>query len=132
MTGEFREGSVAITPSMLIVGTARYPLRNISSYRTQQVRPQVVPRLLLLLTMPLFLLALLGLFSGEPDSQTFGQLVGLGAVVLLGVAVWLNTRTSTELVLMASGGEVQALTSKDPLFVERVADALTARLAAAA
>lgn len=109
------EKGVTITSTKMVILGKTFATRNVGSVLTKDKGRPKWPWLLVL--------------AGLPQFPAHNTEVGIG-LVLIGLAVWWFNFPTRSLVLVAGGGEVQAITSKDIPFVQRVHDAVVNAISA--
>lgn len=128
------QGGVRLTPTMLSVDGANYPVASIASFRTTRWQEEITAWwVVLALTGFVAFVSALGSLGSLLDGDFGGFLGGaLWSAAVGGVAYycWLCTRPERRkghhnLILTTAGGDVQALSSPLQADVQRVAQALS-------
>ncbi len=123
-----QDGDVLLTTSIFRVGGRSYPIRNISMVEVTADRPSRAGGIIAVFVG---LLSVGIAFTGEWTPQS-GTLATIGGVLLVAGAISLAlARTTYAVVIATSGGQVQALRSRDFARCHRVSTALTQAIAQA-
>lgn len=125
----FQEGYVTVTTTMLKIGTAMYPIRNISSVQAAAILPSYSTAVMVLLFGLLCSACGVGIV-GSFGSDTSAVFLGVGSVcVLLGVVLIATKKKIFSVRIATTGGQVDALTSTDFAAIHRVTQAVAQAVA---
>jgi hypothetical protein len=115
----YRDNAVAVTTARVVIGSATYPLRNITSVKMTFTSPQVAGPLLVLLGGVFILL--LTTIPFNPSNYKPIPGIAIGASIIFASVVWmLCLKTKYHVDLSTSGGEVHLVTSQNKAYVEKV------------
>lgn len=113
----FNEAGVSITRTALSVAGQVFPLRDIDDVQVVTVRrSRGVP---VSLSTVGAVLAVAGYFYDSPAPFVCGLML-----FVVGILTWYSQDVTHQLIVMKGGERLEALTSLDPAFVERVEQAL--------
>jgi hypothetical protein len=118
-------GPITVTNARFIVGGQTFVIRNITSVEFVYHRPSRAGPIALIL---IGIICALLVYS-EPEVQFF-MVIGI-ALATLGLLMLVLSRTTYEISLVTSGGQLKALSSKDKQLVTIVADALNRAIVSA-
>jgi hypothetical protein len=124
----YRDHAVAVTTARVIIGSATYPLRNITSVKLTFTSPNVFgPMLVLLGGIFILFLTIMPLIQHNYFDAIPG--IAMGASAILASVVWmLSLKTRYHVDLSTSSGEIHLLTSKDRTYIEKVAASINEAL----
>jgi hypothetical protein len=111
---------VVVTSVRVMIGSASYPLRNITSVKMTFTPPQVAGALLVLLGGVFILL----LTTIPFDERNYDPIPGvaMGGSIIFASIVWMcSLKTKYHVDLSTSSGELHLLTSKNKPYIEKVA-----------
>jgi hypothetical protein len=115
----YRDNMVAVTSARVIIGSAIYPLRNITSVKMTFTSPQVAGPLLVLLGGVFILLLTTIPFNPRNYEPIPG--IAISASIILASVVWmLCLKTKYHVDLSTAAGEVHLLTSQNKTYIEKV------------
>jgi hypothetical protein len=116
----YRDNAVAVTTARVMIGSATYPLRNITSVKMTFTSPKVLGPVLMLLGGVFVLL--LTTIPFDPRNYEPIPGIAMGASFIFAGVVWmLCLKTKYHVDLSTAGGEIHLLTSKDRPYLEKVA-----------
>lgn len=109
----FNQGNVSVSNSRFIVDGQTYAMNGVTSVKAGKKDPSRAGPVIL------GIVGLFSLFNGGVGAVTVG-------LVMIGLAVfwWTKQKPELSVVLSSSSGEAQALSSKDPVFINGVIAAL--------
>ena len=122
---------ITITPTLAIFGGATYPIKHISSVSARVNNPgRAIPFSLIAVGVTMLaltvLMGLAALFY-EDSSGLFG-IGSCGAlgfwIFLTGIVVWYSGKTSYEIRISHTGGEVRVFTSVDRVLIQSIVHAI--------
>jgi len=115
----YHDNFIAVTTARVTIGSATYPLRNVTSVKMIFTPPQVgCAALLLLGGMCILMMAAIPLNNLPYDSIPCWVMGGI--VILASVARMCLAKTKYHVDLSTSSGEIQLLTSKNKTYIEKV------------
>ena len=122
-TTYYSDGKVHISNARAVIGGKTYAMANITSVSASTKTPNRL--------WPLFfggvgaLFVLVGIVLLITRDSMGGSTLGCGAVgLVIGVLMWVSTKTQYLVVIGSASGEVQALRSQDEKYVRKVVAAL--------
>ena len=113
------DGNVEVSRTMVRVGAASYPVNGITSFRTEEVKPNHSWHYKMILSGAV--VALLS-FAVHAFAVTFVAV----AVAVLGVVLFIQARPTYRLWFATAGGQAKALEDPDPGRIARVQQAVAA------
>jgi hypothetical protein len=115
----YRDNAVAVTTARVMIGSATYPLRNVTSVKMTFTSPKVLGPVLMLLGGVFMLL--LTTIPFDPRNYEPIPGIAMGASIIFAGVVWmLCLKTKYHVDLSASGGEIHVLTSTNRNYIETV------------
>jgi hypothetical protein len=115
----YSDNAVAVTTTRVIVGGTTYALRNITSVSMTYTPPRIFGALLLLAFGGLLLLGgFVSIYTNAP-APIGVYLIG-GAMVVGAILMMATAKTSYHVKFSSTAGEVQALTSKNKAYIEKI------------
>lgn len=118
-------GEVQVTSSRFIVGSTTYAIANVSSVRANRKDPSLVAPGCIGIVGAFIMLAAVGARGGGIAAY----LVGGAAVVGLAILIAKSLKPTFSVVLVTTGGEVQALSSQDWPYIHAIVEAINNALA---
>jgi hypothetical protein len=112
----FMSGQATVTSSRIVINSKTFATRNVGSVGVTVKKPsRVLPVVLILFGLP-------WCFAKESAP------VGL-VLIVLGVIVWIMQKPEYSLTMMAGGGEVLALKTKDGPLAQKIHEAIAQAIA---
>ena len=118
-------GEVQVTTSRFIVGSATYAIANLSSVRTHRKDPSMVGPGCVGLMGAFLMLGALAARGGEVAALLVSGAVVVGLAVLIAKSL----KPTFSVVLVTTGGEVQALSSRDWPYIYAIVEAINSAIA---